>query len=285
MRFFVATIGSLILAAATCSAAEPETDVFAKVGDRELALDLHRPEKSGKVPLIVYVHGGAWRSGSREQMPLGDLVRAGFAIASVDYRLTPEAPFPANVHDIKAAIRYLRAHSEKWNLATDRIAIAGSSAGGHLAALVGLTNGHPDLEGKIGDHPGQKSDIAAVVSFYGASNLTTILSQSTAHGLKVRVPALTLLFGGPVEEKAEPARLASPVFHIDRSDPPVLLIHGDQDPQMPIEQSRELAEACRKAGVPVRFDTVVGGLHGGEGFYTGEQLHTVAEFLRGALQP
>lgn len=266
-------------------AAEPETIVFAKIGDRELALDLHRPEKTEKAPLIVYVHGGAWRSGSREQMPLGDLVRAGVAIASVDYRLSPEAPFPANVHDIKAAIRFLRAHAEKWSLATDRIAIAGSSAGGHLAALVGLTNGHPELEGKIGDHPNQKSDIAAVVSFYGASNLTTILSQSTAHGLKVRVPTLTLLFGGPVEEKTALARLASPVFHIDRADPPVLLIHGDQDPQMPIEQSRELAEACRKAGVSVRFDIVEGGLHGGQGFYTGAQLDTVAGFLRNALLP
>lgn len=285
MRSFFVFIGTLILATTMGVAAEPETIVFAKIGDRELALDLLRPEKTEKAPLIVYVHGGAWRSGSREQMPLGDLVRAGFAIASVDYRLSPEAPFPANVHDIKAAIRFLRAHAEKWSLATDRIAIAGSSAGGHLAALIGLTNGHPELEGKIGDHPGQKSDIAAVVSFYGASNLTTILSQSTAHGLKVRVPALTLLFGGPVEEKTTLARLASPVFHIDRADPPVLLIHGDQDPQMPIEQSRELAEACRQAGVSVRFDIVKGGAHGGQGFYTGAQLDTVAGFLRNALLP
>ncbi|MCB1090558.1 MAG: alpha/beta hydrolase, partial [Verrucomicrobiae bacterium] len=249
-------IALFFLSAVATSKAEPQTVLFGKVGDRELKLDLYRPEKAATPPLIVYVHGGAWRAGSREQMPLGALVRAGFAVASVDYRLSPEAPFPANVHDIKAAIRFLRGHASDWKLDARRIAIIGSSAGGHLAALVGVTNGNEDLEGNVGEFPDQSSDVQAIVSFYGAANLTTILSQSTPHGLSVRVPALELLLGGPVEEKVELARLASPVFHVDADDPPLLLIHGDQDPQMPINQSHELEGAYRKAGAAVQFEVV-----------------------------
>lgn len=265
-------------------AAEPEAVAFAKIGDRELLLDLHHPGGVDPAPLIVYVHGGAWRAGSRDQMPIGLLVKEGFAIASVDYRLTPEAPFPANVHDIKAAIRFLRARAGQFRIDADRVAIIGSSAGGHLAALVGVTGGHPDLEGTVGEHLDQSSEVQAIVSYYGASNLTTILSQSTPHGLKVRVPALELLFGGPISERETLARLASPVFHVDRDDPPVLLIHGGQDPQMPINQSHELVGACRKAGVRVQFDVVHGGAHGGGDFYTGERMHAVAAFLREVLK-
>jgi len=284
LQIHVLVAVAALTVAGAAAADAVETLPFARIGDRELKLDLHRPASADPAPLIVYVHGGAWRAGSRDQMPLGLLVKVGFAIASVDYRLTPEAPFPANVHDIKAAIRFLRAKAGDLNVDAKRIAIIGSSAGGHLAALVGVTNGNAELEGAIGDHRDQSSDIQAIVSFYGASNLTTILSQSTPHGLKVRVPALELLFGGPIEEKGRLARLASPVFHVDGNDPPVLLIHGDQDAQMPINQSHELTGVCEKAGVPVRFEVVHGGAHGGEGFYTGEQLERVSEFLRGALK-
>lgn len=273
------------LGAAEPGGPEPETVAFARIGDRELLLDLHHPGGADPAPLIVYVHGGAWRAGSRDQMPIGLLMKEGFAIASVDYRLTPEAPFPANVHDIKAAIRFLRARAGQFRIDTDRVAIIGSSAGGHLAALVGVTGGHPDLEGTVGEHLDQSSEVQAIVSYYGASNLTTILSQSTPHGLKVRVPALELLFGGPISERETLARLASPVFHVDRDDPPVLLIHGDQDPQMPINQSHELVGACRKAGVRVQFDVIHGGAHGGGDFYTGERMHAVAAFLREVLKP
>ena len=257
---------------------------FARVGERSLKLDLHLPEGAGKPSLIVYVHGGAWRAGSRDRMPLGYLVeKEGFAVASVDYRLSPEAKFPANVHDIKAAIRFLRARAVDYGYDVEHIAIAGSSAGGHLAALVGVTNGVAELEGEVGEHTDESSDVAAIVSFYGASNLTTILSQSTPHGLEVRVPALELLLGGVPDTVPELARLASPVFHVDAGDPPLLLIHGDQDPQMPINQSHELEGAYRKAGLTARFDVVHGGAHGGEGFYTEGQLKSVAKFLRECL--
>ncbi len=215
---------------------------YARVGDHVLQLDLHLP-KEANPPLIVYVHGGAWRAGSKTDVPIAKLLDQGFAIASVDYRLSTEAPFPAQVHDIKAAIRFLRAKSALFHINTQRIAIIGSSAGGHLAALVGVTNGNAELEGGLGEHLNQSSEVQAIVSLFGASNLQTILAQSTEFGLKMRVPALQLLLGGQPSEKPELAKLASPVAHLDKNDPPLLLIHGDADPQMPPQQSEELSKA------------------------------------------
>jgi len=221
---------------------------YARVGDVSLKLDLHRSEWKVRTPLIVWVHGGAWRSGSKSEMPLGDLVADGYAVASVDYRLSTQARFPAQIHDLKAAIRFLRGHGAKWDLPTDSIVIAGASAGGHLAALVGVSNGEGDLEGNEGDDLSQSSDVQGIISFYGAANLTTILKQSTPHGVSVRVPALDLLLGAQPDDVPDLARLASPVFHVDAKDPPLLLLHGDQDPQMPVNQALELSGAYEEAG-------------------------------------
>lgn len=258
--------------------------VYAEVNGQKLALDLYSPRGVSKAPLIVWVHGGAWRSGDKSSMPLGALLREGYAIASVDYRLTPVAPFPAQVHDIKAAIRFLRAQAAEFGIDPARIGIAGNSAGGHLAALVGVSNGHPQLEGSVGRHREHSSDVSAIVSFYGASNLQTILAQSTPHGLGVRIPALQLLLGGQPEKKPDAARLASPVAHIDPRDPPLLLIHGDQDPQMPINQSHELHGAYLKAGLTTQLEVVHGGAHGGDEFYDEERMTKVRAFLKAHLK-
>ncbi|HKQ36776.1 MAG TPA: alpha/beta hydrolase [Verrucomicrobiae bacterium] len=253
---------------------------FARVGDTTLKLDLHLPQGKAHPPLIVWVHGGAWRSGSRSNMPLEKLVADGHAVASVDYRLSTAAKFPAQIHDLKAAIRFLRGHGEKWNLPERKIVIAGDSAGAHLAALVGVSNGHVELEGDVGNDRGQSSNVQGIISFYGAANLTTILKQSTPYGLSVRLPALDLLLGGQPEDLPDLARLASPVFHVDHNDPPLLLLHGDQDPQMPINQSHELAGAYKKAGASVQFEVVHGAGHGGAAFYDSERLALVRDFLR-----
>lgn len=252
---------------------------FAQVDGQTLKLDLYLPkEQASLAPLLVYVHGGAWRAGSREGLPLLEFLNHGWAIASVDYRLSGDAKFPAQVHDIKAAIRFLRAQEGTHGYDTKSIVISGSSAGGHLAALVGVTNGHEALEGEVGDYGDADSSVQAIVSFYGASNLTTILSQSTPHGLSVRVPALELFLGGLPEDQLGQATLASPVVHVDAQDPPLLLLHGDQDPQMPINQSHELEGAYNNVGASVRFEVVHGGAHGGEKFYTSAQMERVVAF-------
>lgn len=252
---------------------------FARIGERPLKLDLYLPSAKARAPLIVWVHGGAWRSGSRKSMPLGKVVAAGYAVASVDYRLSTEARFPAQIHDIKAAIRFLRGRGAEWNLLTRKILIAGDSAGGHLAALVGVSNGNAELEGDIGDERTQSSGVQGIISFYGAANLMTILNQSTPHGLSVRVPALELLLGGRPTNTPALARLASPVYHVDKNDPPLLLLHGDQDEQMPVNQALELTGACQKAGAPVQLEIVHGAAHGGAMFYDEERMRIVKSFL------
>jgi acetyl esterase/lipase len=260
---------------------ETQTDLeYARIGDLPLLLDLHRPSRVKRPPLIVYVHGGAWRAGSKSDVPIAGLLEHGFAIASVDYRLSTQARFPAQIHDIKAAIRYLRGKASVLDLNTTRIAIIGSSAGGHLAALTGVTNGHPTLEGRVGGHGEESSHVDAIVSFYGASNLRSILGQSTEFGLTVRVPALKLLLGDLPENVPDLAALASPVAHLDPADPPLLLIHGDADPQMPAAQSTELAKAYQAR---VKFLSLPGAKHGGPEFYDTDRLGSVAGFLRQAL--
>lgn len=284
LRVFLALVGvasSMMVARTSESEIRIIRDIeYANIDDHRLLLDLYLPAKVENAPLLVWVHGGAWRRGSRSSMPLDGLVQDGWAIASVDYRLTPVARFPAQTHDIKAAVRFLRAQAVDYGLNAERMAIAGASAGGHLAALVGMTNGDKDLEGSVGGHLERSSNVQAIISLYGASNLATILKQSTPHGLGVRIPALQLLLGGQPEDNPEIARLASPVFHVDSSDPPLLLVHGDQDPQMPINQSHELYGRYEELGLPVRFEVVHGAAHGGAEFYDEERLQIIRAFLR-----
>jgi len=252
---------------------------YARVGEHRLLLDLYLPTGVKHPRLVVWVHGGAWRAGSKSSMPLKALVERGYAIASVDYRLSPVARFPAQVHDIKAAIRWLRAHADAHGYDATRIGIAGASVGGHLVALVGVTNGHKQLEGAVGEHLDQSSDVHAIVDYYGPTNFMTILKQSTPHGLGVRIPALQLLLGAQPEDKPDLAKLASPVNHVDAKDPPLLLIHGDQDPQVPINQSHELHGLYKMRKRPVHFEVIHGGAHGGKAFHDAKRVDLVKRFF------
>jgi acetyl esterase/lipase len=252
--------------------------VYATVAGKPLALDLYLPA-TRQPPLVVYVHGGAWTSGSKAQYPTF-LVEHGFAVASLDFRSSTEARFPANIHDIKAGIRFLRAQAPQYGYHVDRIAIIGASSGGHLAALVGVTNGNKELEGTEGDHLKESSAVQAVVSYFGASDLTTILAQSTPPGLAVREPALQRLLGASPEAVPELTRLASPVFHVDAHSPPIFLLHGDQDTQMPVNQALELQSVYESAGRPVEVLFLHGVGHDGEPFFRGPPVERVVAFLK-----
>jgi len=287
IRFITAVIAVALLMVAALDAAEPSADAYRRIDDiqyaevdgHRLLLDLYLPKDVENPPLVVWVHGGAWRRGSKTNMPLADLVKNGIAVASVDYRLSTVARFPAQIHDCKAAIRFLRGNTTKYCFNGERIGIAGSSAGGHLAALIGVTNNFKELEGDIGDYDDQSSSVQAIADYFGPTNFMTILQQSTPHGLSVRVPALELLLGDGPEAKPELACLASPVFHIDADDPPLLLIHGDQDPQVPINQSHELYGKYKEHQLPVRFEVVHGGAHGGDAFFDARRKEMVREFF------
>ncbi|MEM9589580.1 MAG: alpha/beta hydrolase [Planctomycetota bacterium] len=281
----IATFLLATLATITAMAREPTVHrgiEFARVDDRPLRLDLYLPsDAKAELGVIVWVHGGRWSRGSRASVPSG-LLKIGYPVASVDYRLSTEAKFPAQIHDIKAAIRFLRGHATSFGLDTRTVTIAGSSAGGHLAALVGVTNGHSQLEGRLGDELQQSSSVQAILDFYGPTNFMTILEQSTLHGYKVRAPALALLLNGEPATHAEQAKLASPVFHVDPSDPPILIVHGDQDIQVPINQAHELQGAYNAKGLKAVFEVIHGAGHGGDAFFDQRMQTVIKSFLASA---
>ena len=253
--------------------------VYATVDGKPLTLDVHLPPGVRHPPVIVFVHGGAWTTGNKTQYP-AFLVQRGFAVASLDFRSSNDARFPADVYDIKAGIRLLRARAADYGYRSDRIAIAGASSGGHLAALVGVTNGEKSLEGNEGDYLNVSSSVQAIVSYFGASDLTTILAQSTPEGLKVREPALQRLLGASPDQVPELAKQASPLFHVDRNDPPVLLLHGDQDTQMPLNQLYELQWAYEQVGRHVEVMILHGVDHVAGPFFKDEPVNRVAAFLK-----
>lgn len=270
----------LDFAAAAADTVKKTADLeYAVVAGQALRLDLYQPEATRNAPLLVWVHGGAWEAGSKSPMPATALVERGYAIASLDFRPASTARFPGQVHDIKAAIRFLRATATQHGYDARRIGILGASSGAHLAAVVATTNGHPELEGTLGAYGNESSAVQAIVSYFGASNLTTILAQSTPFGVGVRTPALKRLLGALPDENPALAQLASPVFHVDASDPPLLLLHGDQDPQMPINQSHELQGAYERQGLTAGFIVVHGAAHGGDAFFAPENVERVAVFL------
>lgn len=237
--------------------------VYAKTPEGDLQLDLYLPDNNRKDVLVIWIHGGAWRSGSKEDPPKL-LLKHGYPMASINYRLSTEAAFPAQIHDIKAAIKFLRSKSKGFKFNADKIVLWGSSAGGHLAALAGLSNEDEYLEGTIGQLSVESSSVKGIIDFYGPANLTTILKQSTPLGLDVRIPALDLLLGRHDDEAMQ--KKASPVFYIDENDPPVFIAHGEQDPQVPINQSVELYTRCIRSGVNADIHFVEGNGHGGYGF-------------------
>lgn len=287
IRIRLIAIATLACGVGTTVAAQEAREVkdivYATVDGKALALDLYMPAGKNSPSLIVWVHGGAWYLYDKKQYPKA-LVESGFALASLDFRQSTEARFPAQVYDIKAAIRFLRANGKKFGYRTDRIAIAGASSGGHLAAVVGVTNGVKEFEGALGDHLNESSNVQAILDYFGASDLTTILAQSTPYGLGVRKPALDKLLGGQPEAVPELAKLASPVFYVDRNDPPLLLLHGDHDPQMPINQSHELQGAYEKLGLDAELDVVHGAGHAGPMFYEQPHLQKAVDFLHKTLR-
>lgn len=280
---FVAFILVLNSVTAQEGSTEYKDLLYAADGSRILSLDLYMPAKKPNPYLVVWVHGGAWHSGSHQSPPLG-LLDAGYALASVEYRRSTEAPFPTMIHDIKASIRFLRGHAGEYGYRTDKIAIWGASAGGHLAALAGVSHGVEELEGNLGHHLNESSSVQAIINFYGPTNLLTILDQSTPHGIKVRAPALALLLGKPVEQDTSLASLASPAHHVDAGDPPMFIAHGDQDIQVPINQSHEIHGAYKALGIKTQLEIVHGAGHTDTIYFEREFLKKVAAFLAESFQ-
>jgi acetyl esterase/lipase len=237
--------------------------VFAQMGGRELALDLYwHPGADGPEPLVVWIHGGAWMSGDKTWMPpVLYLLDNGFAMASIDYRLSQEALFPAQIEDCRAAIRWLRANAARYNLDPDRVGAWGESAGGHLAALLGTASGVAAWDQRGGNR-GYSSRVQAVCDWFGPSDLLQMGVMKSGFDHNAKDAPEALLIGGPVQENKEQANRANPITYITSESPPFFIMHGEHDDVVPLGQSELLHRALVEAGHDSTLMIIPGMGHG-----------------------
>jgi acetyl esterase/lipase len=256
---------------------------YVKGGHKRQRLDLYVPAKAdAPLPVIVWVHGGAWLGGSKEGGgPALPFAGKGYAVACINYRLSQHAVFPAQIEDCKAAIRWLRANAKTYNLNPERIGVWGASSGGHLAALLGTTGGVKKLEGK-GGNAGESSRVQAVVDFFGPTDFL----QMDAHALKGSFfkhnppnSPESRLIGGAIQKNVEKVKLANPIQYVTKDAPPFLIAHGERDPLVPCHQSELLHKALKRAGVEVTFYKIPGAGHGGKGFSTEKMQAAIQAFF------
>ena len=240
--------------------------VYETVAGRKLPLDLYRPAKAtAATPLVIWIHGGGWRSGTKNNPgPSLILLERGYAVASVEYRLSGEAVFPAAIEDCKAAVSFLRHSAQKYNLDPDKFGVWGSSAGGHLVALLGTTSDTEDFS----THPITKqasSSVQAVCNWFGP---TDFLRMNDVPGrIDHNSPGSpeSRFIGAPIQENKKQVQRANPITYVSKSDPPFLNVHGEVDQSVPYNQSELLQAALTKAGVPSKLYKVVKGDHGFRG--------------------
>jgi acetyl esterase/lipase len=251
--------------------------------NKNQVLDLFFPEQPADkpLPLMIWIHGGAWMAGSHANPPVLYLVGKGFAVASIQHRFSQDAIWPAQAYDCKAAVRFLRANAAKYNLDPEHFGVGGDSSGGHLAAFVGTSGDAKEMEGNLGG-TNVSSRVQAVVDWFGPTDLTLLAQQSGPQSmLKHDSPNSpeSRLLGGPVQEKRELARTANPLTYVDQNSPPFLIMHGDNDQLVPLGQSVILAKALIDAGVEVTMRTIHGATHEGREFHSAESQRLIEEFL------
>lgn len=259
--------------------------IYAAANGRNLFLDVYLPEsKPDKpLPLIVWIHGGAWRAGGKDNPPVMGYPLLGYIAASIGYRYTQEAPFPANVEDCKAAIRWLRANAGKFGIDAERIGLWGSSAGGHLVAFLGTTGDLKEFEGSHGVQ-GVSSRVQAVVDWFGPTRVARMSHYPSRMDHDSPDSPEAQLVGALVQQNPVESERVNPARYVSKDNPPFLIQHGDADPLVPLEQSEILADALKRAGSPVELEVLEGAGHGGGKFNTPENLKRVQEFFDRVLK-
>ncbi|HEX3314378.1 MAG TPA: alpha/beta hydrolase [Gemmataceae bacterium] len=293
-RIFVGLVASL-LAATTVVAQNLPTKpslergvAFGTGGGMPLKLDLCRPVKGTKpYPVVVCIHGGAWETGDRTAHygTIQNLARAGYFAVSVDYRLAPKYPWPAQIEDVKCAIRFLRSKAKDWDLDRDRIAALGDSAGGHLALMAGLADG---FEGN-GGHAEFSSKVEAVVNYFGPTDFAHYTSSAAGddilrNSLGKNGKGVIVDLLGTADPMAAITKAASPITYAAKSSPPVLTMHGTADPLVPVEQATALHAALEKAGAVHRLELFPGAGHGWGGKMAERSNEIRLEFLEKNLK-
>ena len=235
---------------------------YSSPDNQHLQVNLARPkEASGKLPAVLCIHGGGFRAGKRERWDnlCKQLAERGYVAATATYRLAPKYQFPAAVHDVKAAVRWLRANADKYHIDPERIGVVGDSAGGHLAQYLGVTGDVPSLEGD-GGNPGQSSRVTCVVNYYGPSDLTKSYGKSVD-----AAEVLPLWLGGDATKEHRKHIVASPLYWVTPSAAPTLLLHGTEDPYVNYEQAGWIYDKLKAADVEVELLTLQGAGHGFKG--------------------
>ncbi|QGJ69272.1 Carboxylesterase type B [Planctomycetales bacterium 10988] len=253
--------------------------VYAEVDGNALKLDLYLPKTDHPAPLVVWIHGGGWRGGSKKNPKLLKITEHGFALASISYRFTKEAIFPAQIHDCKAAIRWLRAHADQFGYDANWIAVAGSSAGGHLALLMGVSGAVPELEGEVGDHPDQSSSVQAVIDYFGPSDFVLRGKTQPDRAYTEKSGSFALLGGlqGGVTPRME--RFASPSSYVSADDPPLLIFQGKEDPVVLPDQSERILSLYTEAGLEAKLILIEKAKHGGKVFFDRKHFRAALHFL------
>ena len=266
----LSVLSGLFLVTGIASAAPPvpdsviwETEIeYSNPGDEHLQLNLARPKTgSGPFPAVLCIHGGGFRAGKRDSYDALclKLAERGYVAATMTYRLAPKHQFPAAVHDTKAAVRWLRANAQKYNLNPAKIGVTGGSAGGHLAQFLGVTANVPQFEG-TGGNPEQSSAVTCVVNVYGPSDFTKSYGKSVdAHEV------LPLWFGGNLETKRDLHIQGSPLYWVTPNSAPTLCIHGTEDKYVAHEQAVWLVDKLKAATVEAELLTLEGAGHGFKG--------------------
>jgi acetyl esterase/lipase len=247
---------------------------------RTLRLNLFVPEGlRGRVPVLIWLDGGGWREAIRKPAAHPWLLATGMAVAMIDYRGRQEISAPASLHDCKAAVRFLRANADQYGLDPDRMGIIGSSAGGHLAALLAVSEGVAELEGE-GGNPGVSSRVQAMVDFCGPSDLMRMARPEYRHQYQALYNVTESYLGGPVHERGELGRLMSPLTHVSGKCPPTYIQHIKGDAVVPVIESQELYAALYSAGVDVTLEVLPGATHGWDRAAT---MEPVTAFLNRVL--
>ena len=227
---------------------------YENVNGKPVELDIYLdPHITWKRPLVIYIHGGGWQGRNKADglVYADSFLKRGYVFATIDYRLTNEAIFPAQIQDAKAAVRFLRAHASEYRIDPAHIGVMGHSSGGHLASLLGTTNGDPQFD--TGDNLSVSNAVQAVCDMSGPVDFTTPDPALAS--------MLTKLLGGPVDQKMDLAKLASPINHISPTSAPFLILHGASDPAVPPAESEAFAAALQKAGVPAQLELLPGQPH------------------------
>lgn len=252
---------------------------FAVVQNQSLKLDLYQPEKPKGSPLVVWIHGGGWRKGTKERCFITWLSDHGYTVASISYRYSSAAKFPAQLHDCKGAVRWLRANEKEYGYNATKIFVAGASAGGHLTALMATTSGHKKLEGTVGGNLAHSSTVQGAIDYYGPTDFI-LRSKTQPSRANEKGSVVYDLLGGGAHEKIEAAKLASACYHISKDDVPLLVFHGNKDKTVLIDQSHAIEAKYKQAGLSVEFYTIEGASHGGNVFYSGENAERLLKFLK-----